>query len=503
MDASPHIETINIQLLEIPNLDFVVSLFSSSIFNLELLAIPGLMPFIRAMAKKYMGPILLPPFSLQLSLPQIISGSNISIGILEIRIKNVQNLKRSTNPLNAVGSPYLTFRSGSKLLATSNTSVSKYNPEWDETIYIQLKTFFNPITVTLLDKMEKLKDKSIGVLQLNLASLRKTPQQRHLKSFFLRNSRNVGDLHFDLHFHPTLNQKRLPDGTIEEIPDLTSGIGLINIESLKLINQKSKKLNLYVEVYINSKLVWTTKKISGINSFEWNSTYEAIVLDCLMTRCKFQIKNHKDEIIASTTQTLSSLLDRTMIDKNSIPLKNGKGDLKIITHWKPVDLGIKNDMVPYIPPIGIVRIFVNKAKNLKNTDKLAVCDPYVKILVDDIEKGRTPEKWDTLNPIWNTAISVAVTSPNQKITIQCNSHRTLGGDLTIGTLKLPLQGLFQKDRTDNYTEYIDDKQRTGLLYNNRGLSGELTYYVSFYPSLPILSLEEIHQLDKINERKQS
>lgn len=87
MTPFPHVETINIQLLEVPDVDFVARLFGDFVFNWEIMSIPGLYQMIKKLAQVYAGPILLPPFSLQLNIPQLLSGSAVSVGVLEITIK--------------------------------------------------------------------------------------------------------------------------------------------------------------------------------------------------------------------------------------------------------------------------------------------------------------------------------------------------------------------------------------------------------------------------------
>ncbi|CCD25572.1 uncharacterized protein NDAI_0F02540 [Naumovozyma dairenensis CBS 421] len=502
MAALPIIETINIQLLKVPNVDFIASLFNISVFNMDLLTLPGFLTLANKMAYKYMSEILLPPFSLQLNLPQLLSGSATSIGILEINVKAVKGFKRNFGELlGKPGHPYVSFLFSNRVIAKTSASKDPNSPIWHEVVHIPIKSFTEPLSVILFDKHKTLKDKNLGGIEFNLNSLRHRPHQKRLKSPILKNSKSIGYLHFDLHFRPVLEQKKLPNGKVEEIPDLNTGLAKIVIQESRLINEIEKKFDTYVELYINAKKVFTTKKVSGVDNWRWKSQYESIILDRSMTRCKFVIKDKKSQIISSSVQNLNALIDRTSMSKDIIPLKNGVGDLKIMTYWKPVELGLYGKGTIYTAPIGTVRILINKAKFTNNVDKIMEVNPYTRVLTNDLEIGRTNELLNELNPIWNQAIYVAITSPNQKILLECMDSRLIGGDRSLGQLEISPRGLLRKGDDDRYEEFINENAISSQLTTRKGLSGEITYYISFYPSLPILTREEIEDLEKVRERR--
>ncbi|CAI4064759.1 hypothetical protein SUVZ_08G1240 [Saccharomyces uvarum] len=502
MTPFPHVETVNVQLLKVPDFDFVASLLGRSIFNWEVLAIPGLMTLIQKMAKKYVGPILLPPFSLQLNIPQILSGSNLSIGILEITVKNAKGLRRTTSVLNQSIDPYLSFEFNDISIAKTRTVRDTLNPVWDETLYVLLNSFTDPLTISVFDKRAKLKDKVLGRIQYNLNSLHDKSTQRNIKARFLRNSKPVGDLTFDLRFFPTLEEKKLPDGSVEELPDLNTGIAKIVVQEGSHFAEEDKKVTAYVEVYLNAKLVLTTGKASDTGTLKWNSNYEAVIADRRKTRYKFVVKDNNGEEIGSAIQTLNDLIDRSQVDKNLIPLKGQKGDIKITTYWKPVRLDIGSNSVAYTPPIGAIRVFIEKANDLRNLEKIGTIDPYCRVLVNGLSKGRTDFKSKTLNPVWNQVIYVAVTSPNQRITLQCMDVETMNKDRSVGEFNVNVQDLFKKDANDKYEEIIDEETKVGhLVMHKKRPKGTITYSTSFYPALPVLTLEEIQDLDKVNKKK--
>lgn len=501
MTPFPHIETVNLQLTETPDVDFVAKLLGESIFNWEILSIPGLYPLIRELAKKYMAPILMPPFSLQLNIPQLISGSAVSIGILEVTVKDAIDIKRARNILNRSVDPYLSFEFNGVCVGKTRTVRDSLNPVWNETLFLLLNSFTEPLSIVLYDRRENVKDKVLGRIEHNLSTLHDENTQKNLSGRFLRSSKPVGQLNFGLKFHPTLEPKQLPDGTVEDAPDLNVGISKLIIEEAKELSEPGSKVSAYVELYVNAKLVLTTGSVKNTETPSWFQEYEAVIADRRKTRTKIVIKNAKGETIGSTVQTLNDLIDRSEVGKCWIPLQNGKGQIKVTTYWKPVELGMGANSVAYTPPIGAVRVFISKAEGLRNLEKFGKIDPYARVLVNGIPRGRTDVRESTLNPVWNQGIYVAVTSPNQRITLECLDVETVGADRTLGKFNIDVANMFQKGNDDKYVENVDEEPKVGRLVDKKGAKGSVTYYVSFYPTVPVLSLEEIQEVDELNERK--
>lgn len=503
MTPFPHMETVNVQLLEVPDIDFVAKLFGDSIFNWEILSIPGLYTLINTMAKKYMGPMLLPPFSFQLNIPQLLSQSNLSVGVLEITLKNAKDIKRANTLINDSVDPYLSFDLSGKSVGKTRTVRDSLNPIWDETLYLLLSSFTDPLTITLYDKRERIKDKVMGRIEYNLNSMHDKPVQPDIVTHFLRNSKPVGSLNFDLKFFPTLEKKILPNGEVEELPDLNTGIAKIVVEELHGLNEQNKKGSYYVEVFLNAKLVLTTSKVASVDIQKFGQDYESVIPDRRKSRYRFIVKDsNTEEIITSVVQNLNDLIDRTEVRKPMITLPNCKAKLKVTTYWKPVRLDLGSNSIAYTPPIGLVRIYLKKAINLKNLEKVGVIDPYAKILVNGISKGRTDYKSQTLNPVWNFSIYVAITSPNQKVSIEVMDVETANKDRRVGIYDVDLSDLVHEDDDGRYVVNESDRDYRVRLIGKNGPSGEVVYNASFYPVEPILTLEEVQDLEKVEKRRE-
>ncbi|AQZ14266.1 TCB2 (YNL087W) and TCB1 (YOR086C) [Zygosaccharomyces parabailii] len=500
MTPYPHIDILNIQLLEIPEIDFAARPFGDYIFNGEVMDIPMFWPAIKQLIKVYVGPMLLPPFSMQLNIPQLLSGVYGAIGVLKITIKNAEDIKRSDGFITKTFNPYVTFGLSGEIVARTKAAKDTLNPVWNETKYILLASFTEPLTITAVNERENLKDKAVGRVEYNLSSLHDHHNQKNLSCNFLRNFKPAGTFNFDLHFFPTVSPKRMPDGTVEEPPDFNTGIARITIEEAKGLGKENEDVSAFVELYFNSKLIFTTPSASGDKLVQWNQEHENVITDRRKSRYKIVVKNSKGNVIGSIVQSLSDLVDRTQTGKKEIALNESNGQIKIGAIWKPVGLDIGTSAIAYTPPIGVLRVFLNKAEDLKNLETVGKIDPYAKVLLNDNMKERTEAKSSTLNPIWNHAIYVAVTSPNQKLTIEVMDVETVGADRPVGKCDIKVDDMFHKGEDDRYTEFVDDKPRTARLVTRKGMKGAVTYYLAFYPCLPILTLDEMQEIDEARKK---
>lgn len=500
MTPFPHVDTINIQLLDVPDIDFIGRPFGDFIFNGEIMNIPLLWPAMKKLVQIYAGPLLLPPFSFQLNVPQLLSGASGAVGVLKIVIKNATDIKKGDSFINQSFNPYVKFELGGTTIARTQACKDTLDPVWNETKYVLLSSFSEPLAITAMNERVKLKDKAVGRVEYNLSSLQHQNHQGGLSCNFLRNFKPAGSFNFDMTFFPVVSPKKMPDGTIEEPPEYNTGVAKITIEEVEGLGEIGEKVSAYVELYFNSKLIFTTRQGSGKQVIQWNQEHENVITDRRKARYKMAVKNPKGETLASVVQSLNDMVDRTHIGKKQFPMAGGKAQIKVGAIWKPVGLDIGSSTVAYTPPIGVVRVFLNKAEDLKNLEKVGKIDPYARVLLNESVKGRIDEKPNTLSPIWNQSIYVAVTSPNQKLTIEVMDVETVGADRSVGKLDVRIDDMFHKGEDDRYIEHVDDNPRTGRLVTKKGIKGAVTYYMAFYPCLPILTLDEMQEIDEARQK---
>ena len=215
MTSFPHVETVNVSLLEPPVFDFNTKILSESSWWSEVLAFPGLYPFINEMVKKYVGPLLFSPISFQLNVQQLLAGNALdsAIGVLTITADSARGLKGFKTIGNTLD-PYLTFGFQNKVLGKTKVISDTSSPLWKQTISIPISSLSEPFTIACIDFNDFRKDRQVGAIQFDLESLIDEPKQSNLTAAFLRNNKPVGELSFGLQFMPTIEPITQADGAV-------------------------------------------------------------------------------------------------------------------------------------------------------------------------------------------------------------------------------------------------------------------------------------------------
>lgn len=491
MASFPHIQTINVSLLEPPQFDFNCRLLGETTFNWEVLAFPGLYPFINEMIKRVVGPILFSPLSFQLNVEQLMAGAplNSAIGVLVVNVKSAKGLKNYGRIGNTID-PYCTLGFFKSVLAKTKYKNDTSRPVWNETLNIPISTTSEPLNITVMDHNGHRNDNIIGSVQLDLEILTQNQKHPNINAPVVRNNKVVGELLFGLSFMPALMATRQPDGAVNPPPDLNTGIARIEITSARNLKSGSDKpLSAYAEVLIDGIPTVETSVVKGNNSPAWGKAEEKIIFDRSKTRVRVVIRTADKKIYGSFRCKLNDLIDATMIQDPWFQLSKG-GEVQINTYWKPVMLEGASGAGGYSPPMGVVRIAIDKAEDLRNLETIGKVDPYARILVNGIQRSRTAAVESTLDPTWAEIHYVAISSPNQKLTLEVMDVEKRSPDRTLGSFDVRLNDLIQKDDKGRYIETIGTEKRESKLIHRKGPKGTLTYSLSFYPTLPVMTLED-------------
>lgn len=493
MSSFPHIQTINVSLLNPPQFDFSCRFFGETAFNWEVLAIPGLYPFINQMIRKYLGPMVFFPLSFQLNVEQLMAGAplNSAIGVLVIKLKSAKGLKNYGRIGNTID-PYCTLGFTKNILAKTKYKNNTSTPVWDEVVNIPITNTSEPLNITVMDHNGHRNDNLIGSVQLDLDILAQNPKHPNINAPIVRNNKVVGELQFGLNFMPALMATRQPDGAMNPPPDLNTGIVNIQVTSARNLKSGSDKpISAFAEVLINGIPAIETSVVKKNNSPSWNKTEEKIIFDRSKTRVRVIVRTADKKIYGSFRCKLNDLIDATMIQDPWFPLSKG-GEIQIGTHWKPVMMEGASGAGGYSPPMGVVRVFIDKAEDLRNLETIGKVDPYTRVLVNGIERSRTVAADSTLDPTWAEVHYVAISSPNQKLTLEVMDVEKHSPDRTLGSFDVRLNELIHKDEKGHYIETVDTEKRESKLIHRKGPKGTLTYALSFYPTLPVMTLEDYH-----------
>ncbi|KAK7678255.1 hypothetical protein QCA50_018726 [Cerrena zonata] len=286
---------------------------------------------------------------------------------------------------------------------------------------------------------------------------------------FIINNKPVGDLNFDLNFMPTIEAERQPDGAIIPPPELNTGIArleFIGARNLKP-DKAGKPVSAFAEVYFDNEELLTTSAVKG-DTPAWGVSKEKIVNNRAKAKVRIYIKNKDDDrIIGKITSTFNELVDATQVDETWFPLPRG-GEIQIHASWKPVAMVGAEGAGGYTPPIGVVRVSVERAEDLRNLETIGKVDPYARVLINGFQRARTAAIESNLNPTWNEVHYAVISSPNQKLTLEVMDVEAHSPDRTLGSFDVKLNDIISKNERGQYIEYTDPEKREGKLIHKKG-----------------------------------
>ncbi|KAI7096298.1 tricalbin, partial [Hortaea werneckii] len=169
------------------------------------------------------------------------------------------------------------------------------------------------------------------------------------------------------------------------------------------------------------------------------------------------------------------------------------GRAKMMLQWKPVALkGALGGSGGYVTPIGVIRIHVKNAKDLKNLDTVGKSDPYVRILLSGIQKRRTVTWKNNLSPEFDEVFYIPVHSTREKLVIECMDEENTGKDRTMGQIEIPASEYVQQGANGEYLVH-DSKNKVIPAQLRMGASapkGTLNFSCAFYPCLNVVDPDE-------------
>lgn len=497
MESFPHIQTINVLLLNPPKFDFCSRLLSDSQFNWEVLDIPGVFPFINEMVTKYAGPMFFSPMLFQLNVQQLLAGNALdsSIGVLCITAKSADGIKGIRSLDNSMD-PYLTYSFvKNKVLGKTKVIENTYNPTWNEKTYIPVKSLTDPLMIQLWDYNTIRTDRQVGIIQMDLEGLEQDTSQSNVVQDLTRNTKRIGHASFDLKYFPCEEATMGADGAITPPPDLNTGIARICVAEGRHLKLEGldKAPNVQVELFLDSKMVEESAFVN-LETPGWNMVNEKIIVLRLKARVKVVVKDKLGKKLGVIQKYLNELIDATQVQQLWYSLAKG-GEVRVDVQWKPVELDI-GDPVSYTPPIGVVRVAIDSAEDLRNLETIGKVDPYVRMFVNGVERGRTRAINDTLDPSWNEGHYVTVSLANQLLTLEVMDVERHLPDRTLGKFDVRLNEIISRNEKGDYIEHQDSQKRVSKLIHKKGVKGTLTYSLSFFPCLPIKTLQDIEEEKK-------
>lgn len=466
--------------------------------------IPGLESFILEQIHANIGPIMYAPNVFPIEVAKMLSGSAVdqAIGVLAVTLHGAQGLK---NPDKFAGTPdpyvALSFNNGA-VLAQTKIIKENANPRWNETKYAIVTSFNDILTAHVFDYNEYRKDKELGSASFPLERVQEVHEYENEQLEVMANGKARGALSADIRFFPVLEGPDLPEGKKGPPPESNTGIARFQIEQAKdLDGTKSLigQLNPYAVLLLNGKEIHVSRKLKRTNNPIWDNGFkEILITDRKSAKLGVVIKDDRDisadPILGSYQIKLDDMLQLMEKGQEWYNLAGAKtGRAKLTLQWKPVALsGVGAGTGGYVTPIGVMRFHFKNARDLRNLETLGKSDPYVRVLLSGIEKGRTVTFQNNLNPDWDEVIYVPVHSTREKLTLEVMDQETINSDRSLGLIEVPASDYISQAENGEYLVHDAKTPHAGTLrmHGKGSVKGTLNYTAAFYPCLNVADPEE-------------
>ncbi|KAK7064548.1 C2 domain-containing protein [Favolaschia claudopus] len=499
MSNFPHVQVVDITFLEKPVIDYVLKPVGGETFGFDIANIPGLSSFIREMTHATLAPVMYDPNVFTLNLEQLLSGAPLdtAIGVLQVTINSARGI-RGTKIGGGTPDPYISLSLNNREeLAKTKYKSNTYNPSWMETKFLLVNSLNESLILNLLDYNDHRKDFLMGSTSFELAQLQEDATHEGVESPLLKDGKEKGVLRYDVSYFPVIKAE---EG--QEVVETNVGIVRLMVHQAKELDQSksiSGDLNPLARVYLADPkdAVFSTPRFKHTNAPVWEQPYEFLCADKASSVITVKVIDDrdflKDPVVGYMSIKLVDLLEsKNEAGRDWFPLSNCKsGKIRISADWKPLDMaGSLHGADQYSPPIGVVRLHLDKATDVKNVEAAlgGKSDPYVRVQVGDVTKGRTEVVNNNLNPVWDQIIYIPVHNLKETLLLECMDYQHLTKDRSLGTVELRVSELARAGSDRMYPfestgkKTVADPIRLGKANTYKG---QLHYTAEFVPTLAL------------------
>ncbi|KAK6865488.1 hypothetical protein PG995_002016 [Apiospora arundinis] len=494
----PHIEKVEMCFMGRPEIDYVCKPLGGETFGFDINFIPGLESFILEQIHGNLQPMMYHPNVFPIEVAKMLAGTPVdqAIGVVAVTLHGAQGLKNPDNFAGTVDPYVIVSLSRRGELARTKTIKDTSNPRWNETKYVIISSFHDSLDLEIFDYNEIRKDKELGIASFQLDQLEDMNVFENERLEVMSNGKARGVVSADVRFFPVLEETTLPDGKVEPPPETNTGILRFTLHQAKdLDGTKSMVglLNPYAALLLNGKEIHHTKKLKRTNNPIWDDGYKEILIsDRKNAKLGIAIKDDRDlagdQLVGTYQIKLEDLLDMMEQGKDWYNLSGvSSGRIKVTAQWKPV--AVTGDLAGtggYQTPIGVMRLHFKNAHDLRNFETMGKSDPYVRVVLSGIEKGRTVTHRNTLSPEFDEVIYVPMHSSRDRLTLEVMDAEKMGKDRSLGLIELLASDYITQDDNGEYLVSARKSLEDGLRLHGKGIAkGVLNYTATFYPCLNI------------------
>jgi Ca2+-dependent lipid-binding protein len=502
MTNFPHVQTIDMSFIEKPTFDYVLKPLGGETFGFDINNIPGLAPFIRDQVHANLGPMMYDPNVFTIDLQALLSGTPLdaAIGVLKVTLIDARGLK-AVKLGGGAPDPYVSVALGAKpALCQTKTVESSSNPSWHETHFVLINSLADVLNLGLWDYNDHRPDSLLGTVAQELATLNDDAEQEGIIGKIIGGGKDRGELRYDLSYFPVLTPVKNPDGTFESLPETQTGIVRLTIHQAKDIDitREHGDLSPFAKVYLGASKhhVHKTPTLKHANQPIWESHTEFLVPEKHSSVITIKIIDSKefasDPTLGTLTVKLTDLLEAKERQQDWYPLKGSRaGKIRLTAEWKPVAMaGSMSGAAAYVPPIGILRIWLKNAVDVKNVEVAlgGKSDPYVRVMGANKTLARTEVVNNNLNPEWDQIVYVPVHNLRENLILELMDYQNIGKDRSLGYVELKVADCAEArdDQKYPYTSKGHQVRSEKIkLDKNNSYKGTLMFEVDFKPAVSL------------------
>lgn len=496
----PHIEKAEICFLERPTIDYVCKPLGGDMFGFDINFVPGLESFIQEQIHGNLAPIMYDPNVFPIEIAKMLAGNAVdqAIGVLQITLHNGQGLK-NPDKFPGIPDPYVQLSiNGREVVAKSKIVKESANPQWNETYNVIITSLKDSLMVQAFDWNEFRKDKELGTTTFPLERLEEQYVHENTHLEVMGGGRARGAVAVDIRFFPVLEGQKNSEG-VETVPESNTGIAKFTVEQAKELDGSKSlvgQLNPYAVLLLNGKEVQISQKLKRTNNPIWpNATKELLITDRKTAKLGLVIKDERDlgadPIIGTYQIKMTDMLELMARGQEWYNLAGAKtGRTKMMLQWKPVALkgGAAGSGGGYITPIGVMRFHFDGARDLRNLETMGKSDPYVRVLLSGVTKGRTVTFQNNLNPDWDEVIYIPIHTAREKLVVEVMDQENTGADRSLGLIEINASDYVVQGDDGAYLVNDEKRHRSDALkIQGKGSSkGTLNFTCAFYPTLNVV-----------------
>ncbi|KAG0830248.1 hypothetical protein G6F16_007650 [Rhizopus arrhizus] len=499
----PHIKTVEASFLEKPMFDYVLKPVGGETFGFDINNIPGLESFIQEQVHATLQPMMYAPNAYILDVAGMMSGAvdlNSTNGVLVVKVHSATGLKDSD--LFGTLDPYVTLHIGSE----KNAEVGRTkaiedcrNPKFDETFFVLLNHTKDNLVFDVKDRNVGRSDTSVGTCTFDLKKLEEVDNVvMGLSLPVLKKGKICGEVKADLQYFPVNLPDNDEDGTVIPPQESNSGVLRFTVHECKELNGgKSNDVSPFAVVKVNGQEKLRTNPYKRSINPRWDKSIEIFVIDKTQVNLDVSVldSNIDDRLLGNWQSSLLQLEEDCFLNQQDWwMLKDGVGKLHLSMQWKHVTMTGYTEESSHSArnPIGVVRVFVEGASDLKNVEAMTggKSDPYVRIMSGVQNRGQTDHVDDNLFPVWKQALYVPIHSKLEDLVIEVMDYNDNSKDKSLGITDLHLKDIMSEVKTEDgqviYEALEPVTRNVELLSLERKKGrGSLRYTASFFPTLAL------------------